>query len=266
MESQGSATILGIWRLGSQIHQGDQAEIFLGQPADSQSSPRWDYVIKRASDAETNALSRKQISQFAAVAEDVAHPNLVSVLDSSLSGSSPYLVMPLVCGSRMQDQLSDDQRYPLPVALWMVRQAAEALSAMHMAGWVHGDVRPENVLVGSRGHVTLIDFARATRTHCVANSALHSSPYFAAPESLEGEVAALPASDVFSLGRILWSWLTKIDLPREALLEPVADLIGQMVSIEPESRPSAKVVANTLWQLEIDTLGDHLNPSIKRAA
>ena len=57
----------------------------------------------------------------------------------------------------MQQRLEADGYTPLPVALWLVRQIAQGLEALHASGWVHGDVKPENAIVGSRGHVTLVD-------------------------------------------------------------------------------------------------------------
>ncbi|TWU50950.1 Serine/threonine-protein kinase PK-1 [Rubripirellula tenax] len=265
-QSGNSTAILGIWRLGSLLHRSPTAELNLTQPADSVGSPRWDYVIKRAIGEDVE--SRRQINQFVAAASTIVHPNLVAVLDASNSSTTPYVVMPRLDGVTMQAHLDATDRKPLPVALWLVRQVAQALDALHSAGWIHGDVKPENTIVGSRGHVTLVDLGFACRIHTVAGSHFRGTPAYSAPETMSGNHAALPSADVFSLGRILWKWLTHTHPTNRSTLEPIADLVESMVSDDMNQRPTAGRVAKQLLKLEIETLGQHIGPAdgIRRAA
>ncbi len=260
-------SILGIWRLGQVMHAGRFAELSLAQPADAEGSPRWDYVLKRALGAESNPESLRQIAQFTAAATNVSHPNLVPLLDASVSGAFPYIVMPRIEGITMQMYLDSGQQKPLPVALWLIRQVAQALSAIHASGWVHGDVKPDNVIVGSCGHVTLIDLGFAAQVHTVNGSQFRGTPEYAAPELLKGNMAALPASDMFALGRMLWRWLTQVAGSNDRGLEPVAELIERLVENDPGKRPTAEAAAKDLLRLEISTLGQHFDPlTIRRAA
>ncbi len=158
------------------------------------------------------------------------------------------------------------ERKPLPVALWLVRQVAQALSAVHAAGWIHGDVKPENVIVGSGGHVTLIDLGFAAQIHTVNGSQFRGTPDYAAPELLSGNMAALPAADMFSLGRMLWHWLTQVQTDKEKSLEPVAELVERLVTNDPGERPVADAVTRQLLRLEINTLGQHFDPVTSRKA
>lgn len=253
-------SILGIWRLGESLHSSTTAELALAQPADAEGSPRWDYVIKRALDGASEVEGRRQIGQFVASATGIVHPNLIVVLDASSAATSPYLVMPRLEGHTMQWSLASNAYTPLPVALWLVRQIAQALEALHKAGWVHGDVKPENAIVGPRGHVTLIDLGFATRIHTVAQHHYRGTPAYSAPESLTSNFAAMPAMDIFSLGRILWQWMTRTEQVNSTLLEPVADLVEKMIANEPHQRPEAAAVARQLLRLEIETLGRHIGP------
>jgi serine/threonine protein kinase len=251
---------LGIWRIGEKLHESVTAELSLAQPADAQGSPRWDYVIKRAVGGPNEIEGRRQIVQFVSAALGIVHPNLVVVLDASTEATSPYLVMPRLEGQTMQRHLASETFTPLPVALWLVRQVAQALDALHTAGWVHGDVKPENVIVGPRGHVTLVDLGFATRIHTVADHQYRGTPAYSAPEALSATFAAMPAMDIFSLGRVLWQWMTRTEQVSPALLEPVADLVETMVSDQAAKRPTASALVTQLLRLEIETLGRHIGP------
>jgi serine/threonine protein kinase len=259
-------SILGIWRIGQTLHESRFATLSLAQPADAICSPRWDYVIKRAVTGEHELEGRRQITQFIAAASCAAHPNLVAILDASATAASPYLVMPRLEGLTMQSHLGSDVLLPLPVALWWVRQVAQALNALHTAGWVHGDVKPENAIVGGQGHVTLVDLGFACRVHTVANHQFRGTPDYSAPESLSGEIAAMTAMDIFSLGRVLWQWMTRIEQVSRNMLEPVAELVEGMVAVNPADRPKAEAVAKQLLRLEIETLGRHIGPGRSRRA
>jgi len=261
--AQSRPRILGIWRLGDEIHRGRTSEVILAQPADAEGSPRFDYVVKRATDAEQSAENVRQIVQFTAASQHVSHPNLVPVLDASVTGASPYLVMPFIEGVTLQTHLFDEAK-PLPVALWLTRQIAQALTALHAAGWVHGDVKPENAMLGSRGHVTLIDLGFASRIHQVNGSQFRGTPEYAAPEVMQDSMAAMPSADIFSLGRILWKCLTRIEPVNDVALAPVAELVEEMICESASERPTAEAVTQRLLRLEIDTLGHHIGPTVTR--
>ncbi len=253
--------IVGIWRIGESLHQSSTATLSLAQPADAAGSPRWDYVIKRAAGERGELEPRQQILRFIAAAAGIEHPNLVPVLDASTTASAPYLVMPRLEGTSMERHLLSEARKPLPVALWLVRQIAQGLETLHESGWIHGDVKPANAIVGPSGHVTLVDLGFATRIHTVAKHHYRGTPAYSAPEALAAEMAAIPAMDIFSLGRLLWQWITRTQPASQEVLEPVADLVEAMICPDADVRPTAGEVSNRLLRLEIETLGRHIGPS-----
>lgn len=253
-------TIVGIWRIGETLHESHNASLSLAQPADAVGSPRWDYVIKRVAGDPADVESRQQILRFIAAGAGIVHPNLVPVLDASTSATLPYLVMPRLEGCSMAVHLESEARKPLPVALWLVRQMAQGLEALHQGGWIHGDIKPENAMVGPSGHVTLVDLGFATRVHTVAKHHYRGTPAYSAPETLSGEMAAIAAMDIFSLGRLLWQWMTRTIPVTQGVLEPVADLVEAMVAADPDRRPTATEVSKRLLRLEIETLGRHIGP------
>ena len=91
------------------------------------------------------------------------HPHLIAVLSAQLETAPHYLVMPLLQGATLRTVLAACGPLPTPHALWIVRQIAESLAALHEAGWIHADVKPGNIHVSPSGHATLIDLGFALR-------------------------------------------------------------------------------------------------------
>jgi serine/threonine protein kinase len=253
---------LGIWRLGSNLHSNSTFHVTQAQPIDAIGSPRWDYVIKMGLSTD----GRDGITRSISSGSMVAHPNVVPVLDGDVDGETPFLVMPLLEGQTMKWHLTNGPRKPLPVALWLVRQICQGLQSIHASGWTHGDVKPENLIVGNNGHVTLIDLAFAHQGTVPQSEPFRGTPQYAAPELLANASSGSPASDLFATGRVLWEWLSRVDTSSESILSPVCELVESMVDESPLNRPSAGEVTKALLRLEIDTLGEHIVPAQQRRA
>lgn len=258
-DSDPAATLprtVGIWRLLKRIHRGDWTDLFLVQPADAAGSPRCDYVLKMVRDnPDRLAEGTFQMRAEIAAATDATHPNLVPVLDASLTARQPYAVMPRLEGDTLEMWLESSPQ-PLPVALWWVRQATQATAALHAAGWLHRDIKPANLIVSDRGHVTLIDLGFAAEHRSLGDPVFRGTPQYTAPETLGGGGVMLAASDIYSLGTILAELTqTELDLPNA-----VAKLIESMTADLPKQRPTAEEVIEQLLRLEIETLGRHILP------
>jgi len=266
-------TLMGIWRLGEVLYAGAHSRLFEAQPADAAGSPRYDYVLRTVPLARENRdASSAQLTRFANAATATSHPNLIVVLDSSLHSVQPFLIMPRLTGSTLADLLRASTPQPLPVVLWMARQAAQGLAALHLASWLHGDVKPENLYVGMHGHLTVLDLGFARQLGTRMHQEFLGTPPYAAPELLDDrDATASAAADVFALGRVLlkllaWTGPTVKNLES---LDAVAELISEMIAKHPADRPTAKDVASRLLRLEIETLGEHIQPEsppLRRAA
>src|SRR5690606_18581274 len=103
------------------------------------------------------------------------HPQLMSVVDASLDGAEPFVVMPRLTGRSLAEILAAGTRQPLPVVLWFVRQAAQACEALHEAGLIHGNLTPGNVLISPQGQATLIGLGSARRISQPASGRQHSA-------------------------------------------------------------------------------------------
>lgn len=256
----GARQTVGIWRLISLMHQGPWTELFLVQPADAAGSPRCDYVLKMARrPLEQQPEGALQIRAEVAAASAVRHPNVMTVLDRSLSAAHPYFVMPRIEGPTLDAILRRGIAQALPVILWWGRQVAQGLAALHAEGWVHRDLKPENVLVSPQGHVTILDFGFATQANNLADPVFRGTPEFAAPELLRGNAPINPSADIYALGCMLKAMLGFDDRHR-TLPEAVARLVEDASSEESRQRPSAAALVDRLLRLEIETLGRHIRP------
>jgi len=266
-------TLMGIWRLGQVLSASTHSRLFEAQPADAAGSPRYDYVLRTVTTTRENReSSTAQLTRFANAATATSHPNLIVVLDSSLHSAQPFLIMPRLTGATLASLLGSSTPQPLPVVLWMARQAAQGLAALHLASWLHGDVKPENLYVGLHGHLTLLDLGFARQLGTRMHQEFLGTPEYAAPELLDDrDGIATSGADVFALGRVLlkllaWTGPTVKNLES---LDAVAELVSEMIAKDPADRPTAKDVTSRLLRLEIETLGEHIQPesaTLRRAA
>jgi eukaryotic-like serine/threonine-protein kinase len=256
-------SLIGIWRLGKLLYASQHSRLYAAQPADSDGNPRFDYVVRTVSESrETRVESVAQIERFALAASVASHPNLIVVLDSSVQAANPFLVMPKLSGASLRHGMAG-VRQPLPVVLWAVRQAAQGLAALHAASWVHGDIKPENLLISEQGHVTVLDLGFAKQVGTPVQGPFMGTPRYAAPELVsERAITFSTAADVFSLGQVLFELLAWCGptIKNQAAIEPVADLITEMIDDNELARPSAQQIASKLLRLEIETLGEHIQP------
>lgn len=254
--------IIGIWRLVHKIHEGSWCDIFAAQPADAAGSPRFDYAVKiaRGTSPDQPEVAR-QLHAEVNVSRVVRHPHLVPILDGDLQGPKPFFVMPRLAAQTLAQLIAKSEKtkiyQPIPVALWWTRQTAQALSAVHQSGWVHGDVKPDNILVDPRGHVTLIDLGFAQPIGATGDQSFRGTPDYAAPERLSGALAN-PQSDIFSLGEVLARLLPSS--VGKSCPETVTKIVEAMRATAAEHRPTTQELCDQLLKLEIETLHLHISP------
>jgi serine/threonine-protein kinase len=144
----------------------------------------------------------------ARAAASLSHPSLVHVYDSGSDGDAHYIVMELLERHRtLRDVLDERGSLPRDEVLRIGRELLAGLRVVHEQDLVHCDVKAGNVMLGP-GPAKLIDFGIATPPHPgdSGDTSIGSLQYMA-PEQLHGE-ALTPASDLFSLGAVLYEALT----------------------------------------------------------
>jgi serine/threonine-protein kinase PpkA len=167
------------------------------------------------------------------VAAEVRSPRLIALHEHGFQGDESYLAMAYAPGG---DLGRADSPLPAGRILDFALQAAEALGAMHEAGWVHRDLKPANLLLREDASLALADFGSACRRGAgkTDGSAITGTPRYAAPEQSRG-VAAQPAADVYSLGVMLHEWLAGVP-PFRGVTS--AELLAQHLLAEPPRLPA----------------------------
>jgi hypothetical protein len=144
----------------------------------------------------------------ARAAASLSHPSLVHVYDSGSDDGSHYIVMELLGEHRtLREELDAHGPLPRDDVLRIGQQLLAGLRVVHASGLVHCDVKASNVMLGP-GPAKLIDFGIATPPHAAEEGETTiGSLGSMSPEQLHGE-ALTPASDLFSLGAVLYEALT----------------------------------------------------------
>ncbi|MFF8674762.1 Stk1 family PASTA domain-containing Ser/Thr kinase [Streptomyces sp. NPDC015242] len=139
----------------------------------------------------------------------LAHPNVVQVFDQGTDGSYVYLAMEYVAGCTLRDVLRERGALQPRAALDIVEPVLAALGAAHRAGFVHRDMKPENVLIGDDGRVKVADFGLVRAVDTVTNTTgtVLGTVSYLAPEQIENGTAD-PRVDVYACGVMLYEMLT----------------------------------------------------------
>ena len=213
------------------------------------------------------------VTRFREEARRVAalnHPHIVPIYAFGEERGLLYLVMPVVPGS-LRDRLMQVGRLPADEAVELVLQVASALEAAHAAGFVHRDVKPENILLDAQRQALLTDFGIArevtvlrqagTMRTLSATGLPVGTPEYMAPEQLRGE-SADQRVDIYALGAVLYELLTGV-VPHEAPTPYEVAALALMAPLTPPSthnpqigRPLERVVMRALARAPEDRYPD----------
>jgi serine/threonine-protein kinase len=186
--------------------------------------------------------------QEAKAAANLSHPNIVTVHDFGLDKGQLFIVMEYVPGTDLKTLIKQRGRFAPEEAVPLLIQACAGIGYAHRAGLVHCDVKPQNMLVTPDMRLKVTDFgiARALSTiHPDEQSdVIWGSPQYFSPEQASG-AAPSPASDVYSLGVIMYEMLTG-SLPFHA--DTAAELANLHIKAEPV--PIAEILPNISPVLE----------------
>ena len=154
---------------------------------------------------------RERFKQEAKAAANLSHPNIVTVHDFGLDEDQVFIVIEYIDGTDLKSLIRKKGQFSIEDTVGLMAQACAGIGYAHRAGLIHCDVKPHNMLVSRDFRLKVTDFgiARALATiHPDERSEIvWGSPHYFSPEQAAG-AAPSPASDVYSLGVILYEMLT----------------------------------------------------------
>lgn len=272
------------WELVRKSAEGCVCEIFQARAVGQSPQVAPAYVVKLLhARHEHDPRAIAQLEREAFVGRQVTHAHLVPILAAHVARPPYYVVMPSLVGSTLAEVLAAGVRPGVAAALWIARQVAEALDALHARGWMHADVKPSNIFVSPLAHATLLDLGfsrhRDEKTSALDRCIL-GTPEYMAPEMITSALGADIRSDLYSLGVTLYKLLsgrlpfTASDVsellrahregePRELrrlvphVPHEVSQLVRELMAKEPLRRPQTPgELIDRLMALEIAFFAD----------
>ncbi len=256
------------YRLLREIGEGRLATVYLAQdPAARLVALK---VLRR--EPGTNDLRTAALVREFALASAIRSRHVVAVFDLLHGDGYSAIAMEYLGGGHLGERMA--QGLAPEAALALLRQAALALDALHSNGFVHGDVKPANLLLRAHDELVIADFGLARRLDAVPAPApagtVVGTPRYAAPE-LSQDGAPTAAADVYSLG-VVWHEMlcgkppfpgkTLLEVACQHLMAPVPGLPAPLARFQPlldrmlEKQAGSRLQDGQAVLGQIDLLGD----------
>jgi serine/threonine protein kinase len=198
----------GHYRCGRLIGQGGMGWVHEAQRIDGNFKQQVAIKFMRE-----GLIDKKAQQRFEAERQTLAelnHPHLAQVFDGGLiDETTPYMVMELVVGQSI-DKHCEEYNLNITEKINLIITLCDVVQYAHTQGVIHRDLKPDNVLVTPQGILKLVDFGIAkhfTEQAHTTRAEQRMTPEFASPEQIRGEPLT-PASDIYSLGMIIYTILT----------------------------------------------------------
>lgn len=260
---------LGPYRLARLIRVGSTCSVW--EAIKQGETKRYALKVLR-SDQIGNKQEEGSLKHEFAVAQAFNHPKVIKIYELRNDAKVPYLVLELFSEFNMKQALRQTPEAVEYYAKTIIEQAAEALYHVHSKGWVHCDIKPDNILVSRTGQVKLIDFTIAQKMKSglgklfnfnrgtVAGTRSYMSPEQIRNKNLDQR------SDIYSFGCVIFEMLggrapftastpnellekhirspiPSIQVHNDNVSDELTSLIREAMAKKPEDRPE------TMWEL-----------------
>jgi serine/threonine-protein kinase len=203
-----NAALEGRYRIESELGEGGMATVYL---ADDLKHER--KVALKVLKPELAAVvgAERFLAEIKTTA-NLQHPHILPLHDSGEADGFLYYVMPYIEGESLRERLEREKQLPVDEAVRIATDVAEALHSAHEQGVIHRDIKPANILL-SKGRPLVADFGIALAVSQAGGGRLTETglsmgtPYYMSPEQASADREPTPASDVYSLGCVLYEML-----------------------------------------------------------
>jgi len=208
-----ATALAGRYTIERELGRGGMATVYLAE----ETKHGRKVAIKVLRSGLAASLGAERFLREIGIAARLSHPHIVPLIDSGDAGGLLYYVQPHVPGGSLRERLARERRLPVKDVLRIAHEVGAGLDFAHRNGFVHRDVKPENILFAD-GTAVLADFgvARACYapgvaplTDVVTDAGLAvGTPEYMSPEQASGEVNLGNPSDVYSLACVVYEMLT----------------------------------------------------------
>jgi eukaryotic-like serine/threonine-protein kinase len=198
------------YRIERELGQGGMATVYLAEDLKHHRK----VAVKVLRPELAAGIGPERFAKEIEVAARLLHPHILGLLDSGQADGFFYYVMPFVEGETLRDRLTRAGELPVPEAVRLLSEIAEALAVAHRAGVVHRDIKPENVLLSGR-HALVMDFGVAKavteasgRQQLTTAGVALGTPAYMAPEQASADPLMDGRVDIYALGVLGYEMLT----------------------------------------------------------
>lgn len=210
LKSAGNQPIgFGRYEILRVLGEGAMGSVYLA--LDTQLQRQVAIKVPKLDDGDEDGLHR--FYREARTMATLRHPHLCPVFDVGEFGGVHFFTMAYIEGGTLVDYMSKDEGLPERQVARLIAKTAAALDAAHKAGIIHRDLKPANILIDRNKEPVVMDFGLAgvadTKANLTQTGEMLGTPAYMAPEQIRGDLDRVgPASDVYSLGAIMYQMLT----------------------------------------------------------
>ena len=267
------------------IGQGGMATVYLARDCRHDRS----VAIKVLRPELAASLGSDRFLREIRVAAHLQHPNILALYDSGEAGGFLYYVMPFVEGESLRTRLDREDQLPLPDAIQLTCEVAEALECAHGRGIIHRDIKPENILIQA-GHALVADFGIARAVSEAGGDKLTETgiavgtPHYMSPEQALGGSHIDGRSDEYALACVTYEMLVgqppfqgpnamailarhsmeavpSLQVVRHSISDEVEDAVMRALEKTPADRfPTVREFADSLLQADIGPTARRTSP------
>ncbi|MFO0617614.1 MAG: protein kinase [Polyangiaceae bacterium] len=251
------------------LGQGGMGAVFVARDERLGRSVALKTLLASASD-----IGARRLEAEARAVAALDHPGIVTLFDVVSHGAHLVLVLELVDGASLRDLLANGPLEPAEVAR-VVSATADALDAAHARGFVHRDVKPENLMRRADGRIALLDFGIAKpfapgtispAASSLTGGSILGTPAYLAPEQALGE-EVVPATDQFALAVVAYELLTgSVPWRTTNLATLVADILMKTAPRAEDARPGLGPSVDAVLSRALEKTPSARYPSVREFA